>query len=298
MNSANPGQEQVPTPIHDLRASLKELDRRDWSLWFTAITILLLLCFAVFSFSMPALWQHKQPLRQEELEAGIKGLFALVLLFAIFALYQQYMVKHLRAELQDKMVALSELHGRADTFERLAILDPLTGLFNRHFAVEYLPQEIGRCDRTDRPLTVVMIEFDDLQGFTETFGRAAGDGALGSFARHVKKAIRSADLPVRMGEGEFMVILPECDLENASRPIERIRGRVCTEAGETIPIKFSIVGVEHRRGESTSELLERADATLYEHERYKQGSQPVRSVDLLEPESTADCTPQYWNSAI
>jgi diguanylate cyclase (GGDEF)-like protein len=278
VNSSDPSQARVPASVRDLRTSLKELDRRDWSLWFTAITVLLLLCFAVFSLSMPTLWQYEEPLRRQQLETGMKGLFALVLLFAIFALYQQYLVKQLRTTLQDKMAALSELHGRAETFDRLSILDPLTGLFNRRFAVEYLPREIGRCDRTDHTLTVLMIELDDVEGINETFGPAAGDAALVGFARHIKKAIRSADLPVRMGGDEFMVILPECDFDDVSKPIERMRGSVCTHAGETIPINFSIGCVEHRRGESTSELLERADAALYAHKRDKQGSQPAESA--------------------
>ena len=278
MNSSDSSQARVAAPVRDLRASLKKLDRRDWSLWFTAITVLLLLCFAVFSLSMPTPSQHEEPLRQQQIETGMKGLFALVLLFAIFALHQQYLMKRLRATLQDKMVTLSELHGRAETFDRLSILDPLTGLFNRRFAVEYLPHEIGRCERTNQSLTVLMIELDDVEGIKETFGPAAGDAALVGFARHIKKAIRSADLPVRMGGDLFMVILPECEIGDVSKPIERMRGSVCKHAGETVPINFSIGCVEHRRGESTSELLERADAELYSHKRYKQGSQPAGSA--------------------
>jgi diguanylate cyclase (GGDEF)-like protein len=251
---------------------LKELDRRDWWLWITAIAVLLLLCLAVFSFSLPILRQAEEPLRQQQLESGMKGLFALVLLFAVFALYQQHLVKHLRATLQDKMAALSELHGRAETVERLSILDPLTGLFNRRFAVEFLPHEIGRCDRTDQALIVLMIELDGVARINKTFGQAAGDAVILAFVRHMKKAIRSADLPVRIGGDEFMVILPECGFDDVSKPIERMRGFVWTHEREIIPTDFSIGCVEHRRGETTSELLERADAALYENKRYKQGS--------------------------
>ncbi len=204
----------------------------------------------------------------------MKGLFALVLLFAGFALYQQYLVKRLRATLQDKIAALSEIHGRAETFERLCILDSLTGLFNRRFAVEYLPREIGRCDRTDQSLTVLMIELD-VERIDESFGPGAGDAALADFATHIKKAIRSADLPVRMGRDQFMVILPECGLDEVSKPIQRMRGRVCRHAGQNIPLDFSLGCVEHKRGESAGELLERADAALYTQKRRKQAGQPV-----------------------
>jgi diguanylate cyclase (GGDEF)-like protein len=81
-----------------------------------------------------------------------------------------------------------------------------------------------------------------------------------------------------MGGDEFMVILPECDFDDVFKPIERMRGSICRHAGETIPINFSIGCVEHRRGESTSELLERADAALYAQKRYRQGSEPVGSA--------------------
>ncbi len=262
--------EQAPLPaVHDVRLRLKELERRDWWLWLTSIAVLLLLCFAVFSFSLPALLQlqRQEPVRQEQLVWAMKGLFALVLLFAVFALYQQYQAKRLRARLQAKMMALSELHARAETFERLCILDPLTGLFNRRFAVEYLPHEIARCDRTEQSLTILMIEIDDWDTISRRLGPEAAGDALEGFARHIKKVIRSADIPVRIGEDAFMIVLSECPLGNISRPVERMKGFVCTHRDQTIAIDFTIGCVEHKRGETASELLERADAALYQHKR-------------------------------
>jgi predicted signal transduction protein with EAL and GGDEF domain len=157
-----------PAPVHELQKSLKQLDRRDWWLWATALVILLLLCFAVFSLSIPALGQKEETFFREQLDIGVRGLFALVLLFTLFALYQQYLIKQLRNKLQGQIAVVSDLHGRAETFERLSVLDPLTGLFNRRFAIEYLPREIARCQRSNLPLITALIDLDDFKQVNDT----------------------------------------------------------------------------------------------------------------------------------
>jgi diguanylate cyclase (GGDEF)-like protein len=255
---------RIPAPIRDLQKSLKQLDRRDWWLWVTAAIILLLLCAAVFSLSFPSLWKTDEIFFQDQVDIGVRGLFALVLLFTVFALYQQYLIKQLRNKLQAQIGVVSELHGRAETFERLSVLDPLTGLFNRRFAVEYMPREIARCERSGHSLVVIMIDLDGFKQINDTHGHAAGDAALEGFARHIKKATRSADLPVRMGGDEFMIILPECGVEDVFRPIERMRGCEVPFGDGVIKVNFSVGWAQHRRGELGAELLRRADEALYQ----------------------------------
>jgi diguanylate cyclase len=199
----------------------------------------------------------------DQVEIGLRGLFAMVLIFTLFALYQQYLIKQLRAKLQAQIAVVSELHGRAETFERLSILDPLTGLFNRRFAIEYLPREIARCERLNHALVVIMIDLDDFKHINDTLGHAAGDAVLEGFARHIRKATRNADLPVRMGGDEFMIILPECGIEDVFRPIERIRGCEIPFGETIISVKFSVGWAQHRRGELPAELLRRSDEALY-----------------------------------
>jgi diguanylate cyclase (GGDEF)-like protein len=251
---------RVPAPIRDLQKSLKQLDRRDWWLWATAAVILLLLCTAVFSLTG---FRGEEIFFRDQVDIGIRGLFAMVLIFTLFALYQQFLIKQLRSKLQAQIVVVGELHGRAETFERLSILDPLTGLFNRRFAIEYLPREIARCERSKQSLVVIMMDLDGFKEINDSLGHAAGDAALEGFARHIKKATRSADLPVRMGGDEFMIILPECGIEDVFRPIERIRGCEVPYGDGTLSVKFSVGWAQHRRGELPAELLRRADEALY-----------------------------------
>jgi diguanylate cyclase (GGDEF)-like protein len=264
---ASEGQAKVPEEVRDLELSLKQLDRRDWGLWFTVITILLLLCFAMYSLTVPSINLDDAWLTRERLAIGVRGLLALVLLFCVFAIYQQYLIKQFRTKLQEQIAVVSALHSRAETFERLAILDPLTGLFNRRFADELLPREIARAERIGHALIVIMIDLDDFKSINDLHGHAAGDAALEAFARHLKRAIRSADLPVRMGGDEFMVALPDCSMEQLTGPLNRIYGCELVHDGKHIVIKFSVGVAQHQRGESVAQLLERADANMYERKR-------------------------------
>lgn len=254
----------VPDEVQSLKASLRALDRRDWGLWVTAIIILMLLCFTLFSLAVPSLRLEDKWLERDQVAIGVRGLFALVLLFCAFVIYQQHLIKSLRAKLQEQIAVVSGLHTRAETFERLSILDPLTGLFNRRFAYEHLPRELERIDRRAAPLVVMMIDLDDFKNINDEFGHAAGDAALVAFARHLKRAIRSSDLPVRMGGDEFLIALPDCDAEQLQGPLQRIQGCSLEYEGRHIEVNFSIGIAQHQKGESVAQLLERADASMYE----------------------------------
>lgn len=260
-NAPSPPQPFAP-PVRDLQHKLKQLDRRDWSLWSTAAIILILLCLAVFSLSYPALWRSDETFLQDRLAIAVRGLFGLVLSFTVFALYQQYLIKQLRGKLQAQIAVVGELYGRAETVERLSILDELTGLFNRRFAIEHLSHEIARCERENVPLIVVLIDLDDFKGINAVYGQAAGDEVLQRFALHIKQRIRSADLPVRMGADKFLIILSGCSVADVYRPLERLRGCEVQSGTNAIPVKFSLAWVQSRQGERYGELLSRAEEAL------------------------------------
>jgi diguanylate cyclase (GGDEF)-like protein len=252
----------APAPLEEVQQTLRQLDRRDWSLWVTAVVILVLLCVAIVSLSFPTLWRQEQVLSQEQIATGIKGLFGLVLLFAVFAIHQQYKMKQLRGKLQSQIAVVSEVNARAEAVERLSILDPLTSLFNRRFALEYLTGELTRCERNNHSLIIALIDLDNFKAANERLGRAAGNTILMQFGYHIKKAIRSADLPVYMENDQFLIILPECGVGDIYRPLERLRGCEVRHGDETIPVDFSVAWVQRRDGELADELLRRAEEGL------------------------------------
>jgi diguanylate cyclase (GGDEF)-like protein len=289
MASTVPVQPQgPPQPVLDLQASLRQLDRWDSWRWIAVSVVLLLLCFALFSLSSPLIWKHEELFFQERLEIGIRGLLGLVLLFSAFAFYQQHLLKEMRTKLAKQIGVVAELHGRAEVFERLAIVDPLTGLFNRRFAIERLPIELARATRHEYPLTIVMLDLNDFKRINDTCGHAAGDAALQEFARHMRRSIRSSDLPVRMGGDEFMVILPECTAHETEHPLQRMGGCSFEFNGSRIAVPFAIGTAEYRKGEMSHELLQRADDQLYEAKKKKRRPAAISGDLAPSPSGSAD----------
>ena len=253
-----------------LREELSHLDRREWSLWVVAVFSLLLMCVAVASLALPGLREQENLFFAQKLDIAVSSLFGIVFLFTIFALYQQYLIKGLRARVARELVRRAAVETRAAVLEELATHDELTGLFNRRYAMEQLAAEAARSDRNGYPLSVLVLDLDDFKDVNDQHGHAAGDQAFKEFSRWLRRAIRSSDVPVRMGGDEFMVLLPECDISQTSIPVTRMQGCKVDFDGSAIAIHFSSAWAQREKGESTDAFLRRADQALYENKRQRQ----------------------------
>ena len=97
----------------------------------------------------------------------------------------------------------------------LATKDSLTGVFNRRFFDNYLPQEVLRCRRYKRFLSLLYVDLDHFKHINDQYGHLAGDTVLKQVADRLVKGLRNVDMVVRMGGDEFAVILPEVGPEGA-----------------------------------------------------------------------------------
>ncbi len=244
---------------HEVTGQLRQLDRRDWWLWSTAITILLLLTAAV----AVSTWPSDDLLLQHQRELGVRSLLGLVLLFSVFAVYQQVLIKRLRWTLAEHLARISRLESHAAALQQLAVVDPLTGLYNRRFIAGRLPAELGRAERLRQILTVVALDLDEFKAINDRYGHAAGDCALREFAARLRLALRASDFAVRMGGDEFLLVLPECGARDADEVVARLRGAEVPWAGRRLALTFSAGFAEQRPGESAEALLARADFALY-----------------------------------
>lgn len=153
---------------------------------------------------------------------------------------------------------------------RQATRDPLTGLSNRRQAMEQLEQDIGQSRERGKPLSVLLFDLDKFKNFNDTYGHAAGDIVLKSFAKVMRKHARKRlDLPCRYGGEEFLMVLPGLDGQGASEVAEAIRlachdTKVKTPSGEKIGFTTSIGVAQLSTDESLDRLLQRADDALYE----------------------------------
>jgi len=262
-----PSHPEADQRLGEIQAQLEKLERRDWWLWSLAVIVMLLLTFTVFSMSFPELIKVDDPFFQSGLDRAVRGLAGLVLIFNAYTIYQQVMIKRLRRQFSEKLNEMRVLQVRAQEFHRLAIIDPLTGLYNRRVAEERIAAEASRSQRYGDALTVVALDLNDFKRINDTYGHPAGDQVLKEFAKRLSSAIRLSDFAARMGGDEFLVLLPECPATQVEAFLKRLQNLVVEYGGQKIPVLFSAGWVGYEVGESTAEFLERADRTLYKEKR-------------------------------
>lgn len=248
----------------EIRTSLRKIGRSNWTMWCLAVIIAFALTIAVATLSMTVTFDAEDPFYHFRLSQAVRGLVGMVLLFSVYTLYQQFLLTRTRRRLAEQVEISTEQHLLAESYLKLAMLDPLTGLHNRRYAQERLVAEIMRAQRLKTSLTVLMIDLDDLKQINDRWGHAAGDLALKTFGGRLSKAIRGSDLAVRIGGDEFVVLLPECDANQVRTVLDRLSElEIQVESGK-IPFNFSAGWTDYRQGETTEQLLERADHALYE----------------------------------
>ncbi len=163
---------------------------------------------------------------------------------------------------------------------RLAMVDPLTGLYNRRYAQQYLNKAIARAADTGRNLFVMMLDLDNFKTVNDLHGHAAGDEVLKSVAGRLQGNLRGLDLVARIGGEEFLVVISDIARDRALDIAQRIRSVIGASAfdvgngGPPVPVTISIgIAQADPQKSSESSLLAAADRALYDSK--KQGRDMV-----------------------
>jgi two-component system cell cycle response regulator len=153
----------------------------------------------------------------------------------------------------------------------MALIDPLTGLYNRRYVTVHLEKLLQKNAFTRKTLAVLMFDIDHFKKINDTYGHATGDAVLKIFAERISQGLRPIDMVARLGGEEFTVILPDIDLRQAEIVAERLRAFVAETPFDvpgpdgglnvTVSIGAALINAEV----ITPELaIDRADKPLYE----------------------------------
>lgn len=152
--------------------------------------------------------------------------------------------------------------------EHLAVTDALTNLYNRHSFNEAIYRETNRTKRHGRDLGLLLLDIDHFKRFNDTFGHLKGDQLLKDFAGALKDSIRKTDFLARFGGDEFVLILPETNLNDARQVAQKIES-VIKERFPEEGLGISIGMAAYKPGMSEQTLLNEADQDLYQQKRRK-----------------------------
>jgi diguanylate cyclase len=182
-------------------------------------------------------------------------------------------------ELEKQLIALTErlremesqsasIEQRLLEQQRLALLDTLTQLPNRNAYEQRLHDEYERWKRYGRPLALAVCDIDNFKSINDNFGHLAGDKVLRIIARTLAKRLRKTDFIARFGGEEFVVLMPETDLQAALKVIETIREAVanCPFHFREKPLSITLsAGIAaFAENISSEQIFERADIALYQ----------------------------------
>ncbi len=153
--------------------------------------------------------------------------------------------------------------------QKLAMIDPLTGLYNRRHFDETLANELERAQRQEVSCGLILLDVDHFKNLNDTHGHEAGDRALRALSGRVSRSVRKIDRVCRFGGEEIAVILPDCDQKEAIHVAERVRQAVAerefvVDTDVAVPITVSLgVSAYPAPTVTMSGILKSADTALY-----------------------------------
>lgn len=161
-----------------------------------------------------------------------------------------------------------ELQRANAQLHELAIRDHLTHSLNRRHFYEVANAELQRAQRYAAPMSLLLLDIDDFKGVNDGHGHACGDAMLCRLVDLIQARLRASDVLARFGGEEFVILLPETELEAARQLADRLREAVAEASfehrGVRVPLTASWgVAMAHARDEDIDVLLDRADRALY-----------------------------------
>jgi len=198
-----------------------------------------------------------------------------------------------------------------DLFEK-AVLDPLTGCYNRRQFQELALKEIRQAWRYNTQFCLMMMDIDHFKSVNDTHGHAFGDEVLKMMARVCKQTLRESDIFARFGGEEFIVLLTQTDLNGGAIVAERLRQNIeaCSvplPTEEMFKFTVSIGVVGSNCSDDLEELIKRADDALYfakEHGRNqvrvygeKENFEELKQTALNEEETTSNLSEKIIEKA-
>lgn len=149
----------------------------------------------------------------------------------------------------------------------LATTDPVTNLVNRRLILSRIEQEKNRMERGCKPFVLIMVDVDDFKHVNDEFGHACGDFVLVNLAELISMSLRKQDVVARWGGDEFLIMLPETELEGGQIAADKIRTKIITTPflyrDIQIPVTITLGVGSCDPGTGIGSCIRKADQALY-----------------------------------
>ncbi|WP_417581898.1 PleD family two-component system response regulator [Pelagibacterium sp.] len=162
-----------------------------------------------------------------------------------------------------------ELRESLNSTMAMAVIDELTGLYNRRYFERHLAMVLNKAQEQDRDMALMLLDIDYFKPVNDTYGHDVGDAVLKEFATRLQRNIRGVDLACRFGGEEFVVVMPDTDMRAAQGVAERVRSAIADEGfqfGADRPLNVTVsagLALNDRENDTPESVIKRADVALY-----------------------------------
>ena len=168
--------------------------------------------------------------------------------------------------------------------KELAMIDPLTGIYNRHYFNEVLKREQKRVKRDYYSICILMMDIDDLKKINDHYGHLAGDKVLCDIVNILKDSIRESDVLARYGGDEFIILMPNAKTNEGKKLADRISQMIMDRNKNilsTDPILGLSIGVYASGSDDLSMIIREADRELYLTKDFRKKHEDIINTDQM-----------------
>ncbi|MGC1613775.1 MAG: GGDEF domain-containing protein [Candidatus Acidiferrum sp.] len=249
--------------------SPQQISRSEWWLWLSALLVTALSGVAFLLSSIHSFFRHADYFYEIRSDQARWATLCLVLIFNAWLLYRQWSFRRMR---EHSTVQPIEAQALSQQFTEAPGLDPVTGLYTRSGFEQHLGKEIARARRQNTALSLATVHVEEFSQLAGRYGKSAVDAALKELARRLKRASRGSDIAARLNDDDFLLLLPECGVNEVKQVLNRLGSVEVSSSGEKTPLNFTTGWVDYQPGELPASLLKRAADLLHLYDIAGHGS--------------------------
>lgn len=241
-------------------AAPEKISSSEWWLWLSALLVTLLSAVAFVLSSIHSFFRHADYFYEIRSDQARWATLCLILVFNAWLVYRQWSLRRLRRQSAVEPLGVQVLAQQAS---EPSGLDPITGLYTRSALEQHLGKEVARARRQNTALSLATVHVEEFSELAKQHGKSAVDTALKELARRLKRASRGSDIAARLNDDDFLLLLPECGLNEVKQVLNRLGSVEVNSAGQRIPLSFTTGWVDYQPGELPANLLKRAAELLH-----------------------------------
>jgi diguanylate cyclase (GGDEF)-like protein len=238
----------------------QQISRHEWWLWLSAVLVTTFSAVAFVLSSIHSFFRHADYFYEIRSDQARWATLCLLLIFNARLVYRQWAFRRLRRQSTEQPIdwqAVPRQFSEADG------LDSLTGLCTRTSLEQHLGKEVARARRQNTALSLATVHVEEFAHLSARYGQSAVDAALRELGRRLKKASRGSDIAARLSDDDFLLLLPECGVNEVKQVLNRLGAVAVNCSGENVPLNFTTGWVDYQPGDLPADLLKRATELLH-----------------------------------